>query len=533
MLRDAREIENDKTLVYDLCIVGAGMAGIALAQRFIGDSYRVCVLESGGLTFDRAAQALAGGENVGHGYFPLDETRLRRFGGTAGWWAGECRPLDAETDFAARLWLDHPGWPITGDELAPYYSRAEAACGLGPGQFDPAESWFKAAGCERLDLDTRHFVTRIFKYCRPARFLKVGAANLQSAPNIEIFLNATVTSIATDADGRFVRSVRALSAPERKFAVEAAVVVLAAGGIENARLLLTSTSSDPAGLGNHYDQVGRGFMEHLFFDDVASFEPERLIPSIRLYGRRQSVSGSAIKATLAPSVELMARAGILNCCFKFASPLKRHPGVVAALALGNGLRCGFPPSGRAKQARTFLAELPATIGTLVHTMAHGEYGSLSKPGRLLVSVTSEQAPNPASRVTLSARRDALGQPMARLDWRLSEADHRTWIYGLELLAKEFADRRIGRISGPDGATRERAMERLRGGRHHIGTTRMSEHSRQGVVDRNCQVHGVDNLFIAGSSVFATAGHANPTLTIVALALRLADHLKSARFTRAA
>jgi choline dehydrogenase-like flavoprotein len=150
-----------------------------------------------------------------------------------------------------------------------------------------------------------------------------------------------------------------------------------------------------------------------------------------------------------------------------------------------------------------------------------------------VSVTSEQAPNPASRVTLSARRDALGQPMARLDWRLSEADHRTWIDGLELLAKELADRRIGRISGPDGATRERAMERLRGGRHHMGTTRMSEASMQGVVDRNCQVHGVDNLFIAGSSVFATAGHANPTLTIVALALRLADHLKSACFTRAA
>jgi choline dehydrogenase-like flavoprotein len=138
-----------------------------------------------------------------------------------------------------------------------------------------------------------------------------------------------------------------------------------------------------------------------------------------------------------------------------------------------------------------------------------------------------------SRVTLSPRRDAFGQPMAQLDWRLGEADRRTWIQALERLAKDLADRRIGRIVGPDAAMRESAMERLRGGRHHIGTTRMAEDPKHGVVDRNCQVHGVDNLFIAGSSVFATAGHANPTLTIVALALRLADHLKSARFTRAA
>ncbi len=119
MLRDAREIGADGRLAYDLCVVGAGAAGITLAREFVGSASRVCVLESGGVAFDRAAQALADGDNVGHGYFPLNETRLRRFGGTTGWWAGECRPLDPEVDLAPRPWLGHPGWPITGAELAP------------------------------------------------------------------------------------------------------------------------------------------------------------------------------------------------------------------------------------------------------------------------------------------------------------------------------------------------------------------------------------------------------------------------------
>ena len=527
MLRDAREIDADTSLAYDLCIVGAGTAGIALAQRFLGGSCRVGVLESGGVTFDRAAQALAGGESVGRGYFPLDETRLRRFGGTTGWWAGECRPLDANADLAARPWLGHPGWPITGAELAEYYARAQSVCDLGPGEFEPAEAWFEKAGCKPLALDTRRFVTQIFKYCPPAKFVKTGTRDLTGAANIEVILNATVTSIVAEPGERIVKGVRARSAPAREFAIDARVVVLAAGGIENARLLLASSQSRPAGLGNDHDQVGRAFMEHLFFDDVARFQPSVLLPSMRLYGRRQPISGSSIKATLAPSAGLLAEAGMLNCCFKFVSPIKRYPGVVAALALRDGLRRGFPPSGRGEQFRTLVAELPTTVVKLLRAALKGEYGSSARPSPLLVSVTSEQAPNPDSRVTLSPRRDALGQPLARLDWRLSELDCRSWTTGLELLARELADRRLGQIIGPDAERREAAIERLRGGRHHIGTTRMADDPKHGVVDRNGQVHGVGNLFIAGSSVFPTAGHANPTLTIVALALRLADHLKAA------
>lgn len=525
MIHEARRLEPGTRLAYDLCIIGAGAAGIALACELAGTGMRICLLESGGLRSEGESQALATAESVGHAYFPVEETRLRRVGGTTGWWSGECRPLDA-VDLGPRPWLDLPGWPIGQAELAPWYARAQSLCELGPEPCDPAEAWLERMGAEPLPLDPRRFVTRIFRYSPPTEFARAYMATLRSAADVDLFLHATASAIEVDEGAGRVTAVTVRPLPAREVVIEGRLVVLAAGGIENARLLLASNRVRPHGLGNDRDQVGRCFMEHLFFDDAARLELADAWPQLRVYGRRGRVAGNAIKATLAPSAAVQDEARLLNCCVKLDHPAKRQPGLVAAMDLRRYLDNGFGRAHVARALRTMLADAPGTAGTLLRlVLERGE--TWNRQGASLhVDLVSEQAPDPDSRVTLSAQRDALGQPLPRLDWRIGEGDRTSWARALELLARELAAAGIGRLVLPGPEGRARAVEQIRGGRHHIGTTRMADHPARGVVDPDARVHGIDNLYIAGSSVFPSAGHANPTLTLLALALRLASHLEA-------
>lgn len=452
----------------------------------------------------------------------LAETRLRRFGGTTGWWTGECRPLDAAEDLAPRPWLGHAGWPLDPRGLEPHYERAAPLCGLDAPPLDPPEPWFADAGLEPLPLPADRFASRIFGYSERLDFATAHGGTLERAADIVVLLGVTATSLAASADATRVEAVRCATLAGERFEIAAPVVVLAAGGIENARLLLASNDLRPAGLGNDHDQVGRCFMEHLFFDDVARFTPSRSLPQIRLYGRRNRLRGASVKATLAPTAASLAAARLPNLCLKLASGLKRRPGLAAAMALRDALRSGFPPSGRTALLRDLVVDAPASVLALLRGRGEREFEGRSGPRPLFVTVVAEQLPNPESRVRLGEGRDALDGPTAVLDWRLLERDRTAWRDGLGLLADALAEADLGRLELLLDETA--VLARVRGGRHHMGTTRMSVDPRQGVVDADCRVHGMANLFVAGSSVFPTGGHANPTLTIVALALRLADHL---------
>lgn len=524
MFDDARRLDADARLVFDLCIVGAGAAGITLALSLAGRGLKTVLLESGGRRASSAGRSLAAGETRGQPYFPLAETRLRRFGGTTGWWTGECRPLDAAEDLAPRPWLGQAGWPIDPRQLESYYPRAASLCGLDAPPLDPPEPWFEDAGLEPLPLPADRFLTRIFGYSERLDFAKAHGGALACAADVVVLLEATATSLATSADGARVEAVLCATLAGGRFEIVASAVVLAAGGIENARLLLASNDRRSAGLGNGHDQVGRCFMEHLFFDDVARFTPSRRLPQIALYGRRHRLRGASVKATLAPTAATLAAAKLPNLCFKFASGIKSRPGVVAATTLRDCLRSGFPPTGRTALLRDLLVDGPASARALLRSRGEREFEGPRGPHPLFVTVVAEQLPNAQSHVRLGTGRDALGEPVALLEWRLLERDRTAWRDGLGLLADTLADAGLGSLELL--SDEPAALARLRGGRHHMGTTRMSDDPRQGVVDGDCCVHGMANLFVAGSSVFPTGGHANPTLTIVALALRLADHLAS-------
>jgi choline dehydrogenase-like flavoprotein len=532
MLRDLTNGGDDAEAIdVDLCIVGAGAAGIAIARTFVGTATRVAVVESGGLQPDQVARSLNAGANIGLPYYDLTKARERRFGGSTMIWSGRCIPLDP-IDFRRRPWVAHSGWPFDGQALDPYYRRAQEVAGVGEYRYD-ASLW-QDLGIEpdRFDPDT--FVVRFWRI-RARRFGETFRRELAEAPNIQVCLNGTVTALRSAADAGSIRHAVVRTASGRTVKVAARQFVLATGGIGNARLLLASDAVEPAGIGNGRGLVGRFFMEHpkCRVGRVLTPDPQGLLERWRKQFPRRLPK---LWPALVPTEAVQERHGILNSslAFYYRSAIGMNPAEVWAR-----LKRGGDPGQRRGIARA-IGEIPAN---LVRRYVRRR-SVVFAPEALYLLARGEQAPNPDSRVVLSDARDALGQRRADLDWRLSEIDKRSVRVLTDLAAAEFARLGLGTITpdgwlrdgSPDGWPLPRAAddgqdhhEHLQGGNHHIGTTRMASDASQGVTDADCRVFGKANLHIAGSSLFPTAGWANPTLTILALALRLADRLKQTGF----
>jgi choline dehydrogenase-like flavoprotein len=516
VLIDARSVPKDKILEADVCIVGGGAAGITLAREFIGQSFQVCLLESGGLELDQETQALYGGESVGVPYFPLQVPRLRFFGGTTNHWAGFCRPLD-EIDFQTRDWIPYSGWPFDKSHLDPFYERAQPICQLGPCSYDIA-SWEDPPKHPRLPFASDKVITTVFQHSPPTRFGKVYRQEVTKADNVKVYLNANVVNIETTRPAHRVTRLRVACLEGSSFWVTARIFIIAAGGIENARLLLLSDNVQSSGLGNQNDLVGRFFMDHLVL-----FEGQ-LLPAnphidFDLYLRHDHpLHRVPITPALTLSRETLRQERLLNFS-AFLRPTWRK-GVETLSGLISGLR--------EKKWDDFTKHLSKVIPE-IDGVAVAALGRLFK-GRYPVELLTlenetEQAPNPTSRITLDTKRDRLGKNRVRLDWRLSAIDKRTIWRAHEIIGQELGRAGIGRLRVTLDHEEGTVTPSLAGGFHHMGTTRMHTNPKLGVVNENCRVHEISNLFIAGSSVFPTSGHATPTITIVALALRLADHVK--------
>jgi choline dehydrogenase-like flavoprotein len=326
----------------------------------------------------------------------------------------------------------------------------------------------------------------------PVRFGEVHRAAIASAANVDAFLHANALELVASASGASVESLRVATLSGGRFEVRARVFVLAAGGIENARLLLASNRVHARGIGNARDLVGRFFMDHPHLAS-AVFLPVRSDLELELYHphRRGRVSNTAV---LVPSEAVQRRERLLGSWLGVAS---------------EGTLPGFERS----------------LARMVHALerAPGEPASRA----IFLLAVGEQAPNPQSRVRLTDERDALGLPRVQLEWRLSAIDKRSLLRAHRLVARELARAGLGRLQILLEEDEAAWPEDLAGGRHHMGTTRMHPDPAEGVVDASCRVHGVANLYVAGSSVFPTSGAASPTLTLVALAIRLADRIQEA------
>ena len=483
MIVDARNIPNESLISCDVCIVCACAAGITIAREFVGRNLQVVMLESGGLAPDVETQSLYTGRVTGQPYFELNSARSRYFGGTTNVWTGECRPLDAQ-DFESRDWVPNSGWPFGLKEVLPYYERAQSICQLGSYGYSAAD--WREHGVQSMAIDGERVQSYAFHYSPPTRFGEVYRDELRYAANITTYLDANAVDIETAANPQQVSAIKVACLSGTIFRVAARAFVLATGGIENARLLLLANRVRPAGLGNEHDLVGRYFMEHLYMDGAAEIRSRQgAVDDFYTSGRW--MDGRRVRGILGLDPALRRRERLTNYCAVIVeTQVDRFTRVRNALA-----NIRRKPAIRAYHVKNVM----------------------------------EQAPNPESRLMLGEERDRIGCRKVELRWRLSVLDKFTAHRAHAVLGEEMSRSGIGRMRSLMGKETDEWPSTLRGARHHMGTTRMHDDCRRGVVDADCRVHGMANLYIAGSSVFPTSGAANPTLTIVALALRLAVYLR--------
>jgi choline dehydrogenase-like flavoprotein len=529
MLIDLRTADTDLDLEADLCIVGAGIAGLTIARELAGTNVRTVVLESGGSRYEEAMQDFNAGATTGMRYYDLRNSRMRFAGGTINVWGGRWAMLN-DIDFERRDWVPYSGWPIGREDLLAYYRRVHERAAIGAFAYD--ESTWPLLGRQPPPFDVDAVRTDFWHWSPEAGHAQARTAPLAHAPQVTVVLHATVVKIAAGRDANAVERLEFADAGGRRGRVRARHYVLAAGGVENARMLLAANDVERAGIGNAHDQVGRYFMEHPHCRaaEVIATDPVRLW---RWFRRGRLPDGTVVAPMLRPGEAEQRRAGLLNSAATLKYQRWPKRGLPAGKLVTGWAKENLDPNWFGLAALKLQRHFNARVSHHLHGWIKPWQLRFRRGGLFLVA-RAEQAPNPASRVLLSAtERDALGVPRVELNWQLDALDKHSVVGLGTALGRELERLGLGRTE-PSAWLREPGVEwpidrtvsyHPIGGYHHMGTTRMSGSPRTGVVDRDCKVHGYHNLHVAGSSVFTTAGWANPTFTLTALALRLADRLR--------
>ncbi|HEY9106913.1 MAG TPA: GMC family oxidoreductase [Roseateles sp.] len=547
MIISANDLADGARLEADVCIVGSGAAGITLALSLSGQGLDILLVESGSVEADDSTQALYAGEVADERmHSPPDRYRQRRYGGSTTIWGGRCMPFDPQ-DFDVRPWVPYSGWPISYDEVARYYPAAARLAEIGHPEFDadtmrhgtppPLFKGFRSDSLEQRSLE---------RFSCPTNFGARYGRRLEVAPDVRVLMNANCVDVDVERDGEAVTGMSLATLAGKKLRVLTRRVVLAAGGLEVPRLLLNSRSSHAAGLGNRHDVVGRYYMCHMA-GNTGRLSVDMPLADVH-HGYFKSDDGVYCRRRLSLTAQEQRRLQVGNVVARLhftaiADPRHRN-GVLSGLylaknlisyeygkRLNDGVNSGLKVGAR--HLMNIVADPVDTAGFLGHwirhrTLARRKFPSVilrNKTNTFSLDVHGEQVPQPDSRVQLCGERDPLGMQRIRVDWRYHRDDIDTIARTLEVFASEF--QRDGRLNlALDRERLEEDMTRFGAyGGHHIGTARMGADPRTSVVDVNSQVHGVAGLYVAGSATFPTSSQANPTLHIVAMALRLAEHLR--------
>jgi choline dehydrogenase-like flavoprotein len=543
MLIPSPDNPQNKILEASVCIVGAGAAGISLACELDGCGLSVVVLEAGGLQSNpQLSDNYRGTATAPH----PDPTQFRRaaFGGTTSLWGGRCVAFDP-IDFERRDYVAGSGWPISYEEVAKYYPRAMDYCDAGDFDFTVSGSVPRASPTiAGFDGNGDLLDDRIERYSLPTDFGKRYRRRLELSSNVTVLLNSRCVRLNKRSGDDTIESAQFVDTSGRRGCVKARVFVLAAGGIEVPRLMM---DSDPlgSGLGNREDCLGRYYSCH--FENVLG----RLTPNgaAIVFGFEKTSDGVYCRRQLRLSAAAQRRDHLLSTAFRLHFPnysdathgssvmsaiylaksalvpeyraiLQHSAGAQSAPALPHlrNVLAGMPKL--AKFTAEWLFQIKLARRKLPYTLVANADGSYP------VDFNCEQTPDPANRISLTHETDHDGLRRVNIAWRVSEADAEAAARAFLLLRDTLRRSSTCRFEFDENALRERLRRSPPLGGHHIGTARMAATPRSGVVDSNCAVFGLPNLFIASSAVFTTGSHANPTLTIVALAARLAGHLKA-------
>lgn len=457
-------------------IVGSGPAGLSLALRLQTRKIPCLLIEAGGYDFSSESEDPYRGDVVGDDYYELQNARLRQFGGSSGIWSGWVVPLDA-SDFEARQWLPHSGWPICKADLDPYAAAADEILEVKP--------HIDARPATR-DID---FIQ--VRFSTPVRFGTKYRAEIEKSRTVGLLLNTPVKELVP-GDGR-IDSIRLVERNNKEQDLPVENVCVCAGGIENSRLLLWSNVRYKGRVVPHADTLGRYWMEQplQMIGDAITFNGYEM----------QFESRTPEKWYFAPS-ERAKRAYAIGGSHIWLRAHSENPNKVKALW----------------QEATCLAP---NLSNRLLKLVNREYVCGAE-----IHAEIEQAPQADNRIELGRTVDAFGVPRSRLFWKKSDAERRTALVSAQLAGEALIRHDIGRMRIRNFLADNKPWPKsdYPTGHHHMGGTRMADSLTNGIVDRDCRVFGIANLFVGGSSVFTTCGHANPTYTIVQLALRMGDHL---------
>jgi choline dehydrogenase-like flavoprotein len=508
---DARLMDNQSIIEGDICIIGAGAAGISMALEWNDSPYKVILLEGGGFEYDDKVQELYNGKLTGNPYFPLKASRLHYFGGSTGHWGGMCSTFDS-IDFIKRDWVKNSGWPIKLEDITPYYSRVHPILDLGPYEWGVKYWQDQNPTFKELPLDETVIWNKMWQFSPPTRFGTKYKDAIVGSKNIQLYTYANVVDMTATENIASVREVTVKNYAGKQHTVRARYFILACCAIQNSRILLAANKQAAAGLGNDNDLVGRYFMEHPHIESGELWLSDSR--SLDLYKMEEDTKA---RAELAISEKTQTELKILNGTVALM-PLQLTKNRISNITMYSD----DDPRRSMDSLRKY-----STLDKRSFLERHFMPSKYSKAYGLLTRM--EQEPNPSSRVTLNNEKDALGVPRVDLDWQLSPIDKKTVCKIIEILGQQVGAAGIGRVRTPDFMQDDKSDKiptaSVSGGWHHMGTTRMSDNPKEGVVDANCKIHGISNLFVAGSSCFTTGGAVNPTYTLIAMSLRLSDYLK--------
>jgi choline dehydrogenase-like flavoprotein len=411
-------------------------------------------------------------------------------------------------------------------------------CQAGPNTYSP-DDWEAHSAAPKLALDAERAETTVFQFVGRDLFTRELLEAVAKATNITLYTHGTALKLDPHPDGKQMVALRLATIEGQRFSLRAGRFVLALGALENARILLLSNEVHACGVGNQEDQVGRYFMEHPHLWSGRFLPAAHLEPSAFGFYSLHRAGATAILGKLKLSAAAQRQHQLLNYCVSIHPMVGGHrSNVIPEWPIDSWplLRARRDSAGILDRPHNPVVQSrgrPNPVGGLLRGVRRAGRHLLGplrdrikpQPVRFKLNHMAEQAPNPESRVRLGDGRDIFDRPRIELNWSLGPLDVANIIKSQQLLDSELRRSGLGRLQIDTEARRLEAQ--IHGGWHHMGTTRMHRDPQWGVVDPDCRVHGTTNLYIAGPSVFPTSGYANPVLTIMALAIRLADHLKVA------
>lgn len=508
----------------DICIIGGGVAGLVIANELVQTGLKIALVESGGEQYDQTTQDLYRANNIDFPFPNTSLSRLRFLGGSSNHWQNNTSPL-SPLDFEKREGIANSGWPINFDELARYYSKAEHYCGVGNDGYSLGK-WIKVSGMSDIVAGSSHIETRIAKVpFSPTRFFEKYGNKLVLSDNVEIITQSNLIDVEFNESSAQLEKAMFKTLKGNEFSVIAGKFIMCLGGIENARMMLHFNEKYNDKLGNQSDAVGRYLMEHPT-PRAAHLIAEKT-PALDLYfGYR--AENKSIAGFLSLTDESVRANNTINLRMPFIAQSNYilSDGISSSHILGESLSNFELPEDASTHAWNILSDIDMVIEAIARKKFDTKiFDHASKVSGFEIPMMMEQTPDRNNRVMLSGNKDELGLAKVNIEYRVTDLDKQRLWHSLDIFAKEIATLGFGRLK----ILRERSLriwrDQLGFSQHHMGTTRMSNNPNSGVVDRDSKVFGTKNFYIGGSSVFPTGGSVPPTLTIVALSIRLANHIR--------